>query len=169
MENKKHESKEIDVLKQEIENLKLKQSQLLGKDLNGVGLKEVLELEQQLNQALISIKNKKEQILMNQLERAKVKEQQMKLENNTLREQVQELRGKIHPNGNVQQLNLEYHSELESPVENYGIGSGDSICNDDVENEYSDTTLHLGPPSGICGKRKARGGESQCTHSASRM
>ncbi|CDP16365.1 unnamed protein product [Coffea canephora] len=62
--------KEEDILKEEIEKLKLKHSQMLGKDLDGLGLKELQEVEQQLNEGLSSIKARKERMLMDQLEQA---------------------------------------------------------------------------------------------------
>ncbi|KAG9132515.1 hypothetical protein Leryth_008439, partial [Lithospermum erythrorhizon] len=128
-DKKKHHSKKIDVLKEEIANLKLKQLRLLGKDLCSVDLKEVLQLEQQLNQALLTIKNKKEQILKSELERAKM--------------EVEELQLKITPTGHAQPWHVNYHPNLANRVTMGGNGSADTICNDGATIEYSDTDLHL--------------------------
>ncbi|KAL7204558.1 hypothetical protein ACSBR2_017600 [Camellia fascicularis] len=91
-EEEEQESEEVDILKDEIANLKVKQMQLLGKDLIGLSLKELHHLEEQLNEGLLSVKEKKEQLLMEQLEQSRVQEQRAMLENETLRRQVQELR-----------------------------------------------------------------------------
>ncbi|KAK1359088.1 hypothetical protein POM88_043562 [Heracleum sosnowskyi] len=52
-----------------IADLQLKNMQILGKDLGtGLGLKELQQLEQLLNEGLLSVKGKKEQLLMEQLD-----------------------------------------------------------------------------------------------------
>ncbi|CAL8991487.1 unnamed protein product [Prunus brigantina] len=45
---------------------------LLGKDLTGLSLKELQQLEQQLNEGLLSVKERKEQLLVEQLEQSRV-------------------------------------------------------------------------------------------------
>ncbi|CAN1822911.1 Agamous-like MADS-box protein AGL15 [Linum perenne] len=84
----KQDPKELDVLKEEIAKLQMEQMRLLGKDLNGMSLKELQQLEHQLNDGLSRVKNKKEKLLMEQLELSRVEEQRAKLENETLRRQV---------------------------------------------------------------------------------
>ncbi|CAN0917258.1 Agamous-like MADS-box protein AGL15 [Linum grandiflorum] len=84
----KQDPKELDALKEEIAKLQTKQMRLSGKDLNGLSLKELQQLEHQLNDGLSCVKDKKEQLLMEQLELSRVQEQRAKLENETLRRQV---------------------------------------------------------------------------------
>ncbi|XP_022897687.1 agamous-like MADS-box protein AGL15 [Olea europaea var. sylvestris] len=91
IKSEKQESKEVDVLKEEIENLKMKHLRMLGKDLTGIGLRDLGELEQQLNEGLISIKERKEQILMRQLAQSRLQEQRAMLENETLRKQANKI------------------------------------------------------------------------------
>ncbi|KAK1359082.1 hypothetical protein POM88_043556 [Heracleum sosnowskyi] len=63
----KKDVQEVEHLKQEIADLQLKNMQILGKDLGtGLGLKELQQLEQLLNEGLLSLKGKKEQLLMEQ-------------------------------------------------------------------------------------------------------
>ncbi|KAK1359081.1 agamous-like MADS-box protein AGL15 [Heracleum sosnowskyi] len=65
----KKDVQEVEHLKQEIADLQLKNMQILGKDLGtGLGLKELQQLEQLLNEGLLSVKGKKEQLLMEQLD-----------------------------------------------------------------------------------------------------
>ncbi|KAL6326888.1 hypothetical protein AAG906_012164 [Vitis piasezkii] len=90
VEYKAEEPKEVDILKDEIKATN--ETVLLGKDLSGLSLKELQNLEQQLNESLLSVKERKEQVLMEQLEQSRVQEQRAVLENETLRRQVEELR-----------------------------------------------------------------------------
>ncbi|KAI9169508.1 hypothetical protein LWI28_013330 [Acer negundo] len=84
----KQDTKEVDGLKDEIAKLQTKQLQLLGKDLNGLSVKELQLLEQELNEGLSLVKEKKEKLLMEQLEQSRLQEQRAMLENETLRKQA---------------------------------------------------------------------------------
>ncbi|KAI3448850.1 hypothetical protein Pfo_005515 [Paulownia fortunei] len=179
----KQQSKEADVLKEEIEKLKLKQLRLLGKDFSGMGLQELRALEQQLNEGLLCIKERKEQVLVQQLAQSRMQEQRAVLENETLRRQanqafilchyeysllsclfVEELRAFFPSTSSPAPLCIEYYSTVKksNPAINKGSGSPETACNGGLADEDSDTTLHLAPPNGICRKRKTSDGE---THS----
>ncbi|KAK1352085.1 hypothetical protein POM88_053799 [Heracleum sosnowskyi] len=69
------EVREVECLKQELADLKLKNMQLLGEDLSGLGLKELQQLEQLLNEGLLSVKDKNEEYLLEQLELSRKKEE----------------------------------------------------------------------------------------------
>ncbi|XP_052194335.1 MADS-box transcription factor 30 [Diospyros lotus] len=84
----KQESLEVNILKDEVKELKLKQMQLLGKDLTHLDLKELQNLEEQLIEGLSSLKDRKEQLLMQQLEQSRVQEQRAVMENEILRKQA---------------------------------------------------------------------------------
>ncbi|KAL3832972.1 hypothetical protein ACJIZ3_007708 [Penstemon smallii] len=162
----KVEPKEVDVLKEEIEMLKLKEMRLLGKDLMGVSMQELRALEQQLNEGILCIKERKEQILIEQIAQSRMHEQRVILENETLRRQVDELRGFFPLNCNQAPLCIEFHAMgKNTPTVNEGSGSPETACNGTLVHEDSDTTLHLGPPSGICRKRKTPEGEIQSSNS----
>ncbi|XP_011091774.1 agamous-like MADS-box protein AGL15 [Sesamum indicum] len=161
----KQQPKEVDVLKEEIEKLKLKQLRFLGKDFTGMSLQDLRALEQQLNEGLLCIKERKEQLLMQQLAQSRVQEQRAVLENETLRKQVEELRTLFPSTSYASPLCIEFHSTVKksNPVSKAGSRSPETACNGRLEDEDSDTTLHLGPPSGISRKRKTPDGE---THSS---
>ncbi|KAJ8900299.1 hypothetical protein K2173_024939 [Erythroxylum novogranatense] len=162
----KLDSKEVDALKEEISKLQVKQLQLLGKDLTGLNLKELQNLEQQLGEGLLCVKEKKEQLLMEQLDQSRLQEQRAMLENETLRRQVEELRGFFQSNGHTAHSYLEYHSmERKSSVINNISTSPDIACNCSMEKGDSDTTLHLGLPTDVYLKRKAPEGESHSNDS----
>ncbi|KAI3445073.1 hypothetical protein Pfo_001738 [Paulownia fortunei] len=77
VEYKPEVPKEADDLKQEMEKLKLKQLQLLGKDLSGLDLEELHALERELNFGLFSIRERKEQILIQQLAQSRLQVEEL--------------------------------------------------------------------------------------------
>ncbi|XP_023523559.1 agamous-like MADS-box protein AGL15 isoform X5 [Cucurbita pepo subsp. pepo] len=162
----KQEHEEVDNLRDEITTLQMKQLQLLGKDLTGLGFKELQNLEQQLNEGLLLVKEKKEQLLMEQLEQSRVQEQRAMLENETLRRQVSELRCLFPPVDCPLPAYLEYCSLEKKKV---GIRIPDVACNSEIERGDSDTTLHLGLPSHVYCKRKEAERDTHSNDSGSQM
>ncbi|XP_022948666.1 agamous-like MADS-box protein AGL15 isoform X5 [Cucurbita moschata] len=162
----KQEHEEVDNLRDEITTLQMKQLQLLGKDLTGLGFKELQNLEQQLNEGLLLVKEKKEQLLMEQLEQSRVQEQRAMLENETLRRQVSELRCLFPPVDCPLPAYLEYCSLEKKKA---GIRVPDVACNSEIERGDSDTTLHLGLPSHVYCKRKEAERDTHSNDSGSQM
>ncbi|RAL53858.1 hypothetical protein DM860_004329 [Cuscuta australis] len=156
----KVEQKELEVLNNEISELKSKQLQLLGKDLTGMGLHELRQLEHKLDAALFAIKGRKEQLLTEQLEQSKKQEERTRQENEDLRRQLEELRRKDEelksmmskPASATQYL--EYYPTTQRTCSSSGKDGAESHNNGDLLNEVSDTTLQLGPPDASCRKRK---------------
>ncbi|GLU00328.1 hypothetical protein SLE2022_177050 [Rubroshorea leprosula] len=166
MEYKAEDSKEADSLKDELAKLQKKQLRLLGKDLTGLSLKELQLLEQQLNEGLLSVKERKEQLLMEQLEQSRVQEQRAMLENETLRRQVEELRGFFPSTNHSVPSYLEYYPiERKNCITNNGVASSDVTCNYTVERGDSDTALHLGLPTDHYHKRNEAERETQSNDS----
>lgn len=149
-----NEAKEVDVLKEEIVKLKLKQQRLLGKDLNGAGLNELQQLEQLLNEGLLSVKDRKEQILMEQLKQSRVKEQRVMLENATLRKQIEELHSYFPTSAHPISGFLEHCPERKNSPTRHGASSPDTFYKNGADNGDLMTTLHLGLPSTAHRKRK---------------
>ncbi|KAJ7982262.1 MADS-box transcription factor [Quillaja saponaria] len=118
----KEESKELEVLKDEIAKLERKQIRLLGKDLTGLGLKELQHLEQQLSEGLFTVKERKEELLKQQLGQSRLQEQRAMLENETLRRQIEELRCLFPVADRVVPSCLEYyHVERKKSIVNNGV------------------------------------------------
>ncbi|KAL3580094.1 hypothetical protein D5086_017929 [Populus alba] len=183
----KPDLKEVDVLKEEIAKLQVKQLRLSGMDLTGLSLKELQQLENQLNEGLLFVKEKKEHLLMEQLEQSRVQEQRAMLENETLRRQIEELRGFLSSTDHPVPTYLEYYAtERKNPPIDNGATSppvAHYICS--IEKVDSDTTLHLGYyvtgshshirstfprlPTDANRKRKALEGESHSNDSDSRL
>ncbi|KAK7854783.1 agamous-like mads-box protein agl15 [Quercus suber] len=150
----KQESKELDVLKDEVARLQMKQLRLLGKDLTGVGLKELQHIEQQLSEGLLAVKEKKEQLLMDQLEQSRLK--------------VEELRGFFPPAERPVPSYREYYpTERKNSRANHGVVSPDPGC--EIEKEDSDTTLQLGLSTEIYRKMKEPGRETHSNDSGNQM
>ncbi|WOH06472.1 hypothetical protein DCAR_0625900 [Daucus carota subsp. sativus] len=83
---------EVEALKLEIVKLQKVYRRMMGKELEGLNYKELQHLEHQLNEGILSVKDRKEQVLLEQLEKSKFHEQKAVLENETLREQIEEYR-----------------------------------------------------------------------------
>ncbi|KAL2897574.1 Agamous-like MADS-box protein AGL15 [Bienertia sinuspersici] len=137
---------EVNTLKDEIAKLQVKQTRLLGKDLSGLSMKELQQLERQLYESLLSVKAKKDQLLMEQLEHSRM--------------QIAELRGYIPPSERQEPMYLEYYPiETKVSSEKNAI-SGPDVCSNEFDKTDSDITLQLGPPCDNSRKRKAT--ESEC-------
>ncbi|CAN4118559.1 unnamed protein product [Withania somnifera] len=63
---------EVDALKDEVARLRQVNGRMMGKELDDLGFKELQQLEHQLTDGILSIKNKKEQVLLELLEKSNV-------------------------------------------------------------------------------------------------
>ncbi|KAJ4969864.1 hypothetical protein NE237_002963 [Protea cynaroides] len=156
-EPERQQSKEVNILKDEIAKLQMTQLRMMGKELNGLSFKDLQQLEHQLSEAILSVKGKKEQLLLEQLENSRLQEQRAMLENETLHKQVEELKGLLMSTKHPMQPFLELQ-----PVERkYALVKPDVIgsnvvCSCAMEKQGdSDTSLHLGLSTDTFCKRKA--------------
>ncbi|KAL2330747.1 hypothetical protein Fmac_018328 [Flemingia macrophylla] len=141
----KEDSKMVEIQREEIAKLETKQLQLLGKDLTGLGVKELQKLEQQLNEGLLSIKARKEELVMEQLEKSRVQEQRAMLENETLRRQIEELRCLFPQSEHMVPSYLQYQlTERKNTLVNTGAGCLNMANNCGNEKGSSDSAFHLG-------------------------
>ncbi|GAB2216525.1 hypothetical protein Droror1_Dr00024300 [Drosera rotundifolia] len=148
--------KELEILRNEFAELKARQMQLSGKKLDGLGLEELQMLEKQLHDGLLSVVERKEKLLTEQLKQAKLKEQNAQLENERLRTQISELKRRL-PATEETTLFLDYQPhalERKASSETNGVVSPDPISNIELGKEDSDTTLHLGLSSPSPKKRR---------------
>ncbi|XWS56289.1 hypothetical protein CRYUN_Cryun09bG0073100 [Craigia yunnanensis] len=153
-EQKAENSQPVDVnaLKEEYLRLRAAYMQLNGKELDGLSFNELQELEHQLNEGILSVKDQKEQILLEQLKRSRQQEQQAILENETLRKQVEELRQKTSSNL-LEFSPLPRRFSPNSSKADYDCASEEEDDDND-DNDHSDTSLHLGLSSDVGRKRK---------------
>eukprot|EP00256_Glycine_max_P069300 XP_025983895.1 agamous-like MADS-box protein AGL15 [Glycine max] len=144
----KEDSKMVEILREEIAELETKQLYLVGKDLTGLGLKELQNLEQQLNEGLLSVKARKEELLMEQLEQSRVQEQRVMLENETLCRQIEELRCLFPQSERMVPFQYQ-HTEGKNTFVDTGARYLNLANNCGNEKGSSDTSFHLGLPAGV--------------------
>ncbi|KAF9595981.1 hypothetical protein IFM89_006908 [Coptis chinensis] len=155
-EAEKHHSRELHILKEEISKIRMANSRMMGKELSGLSIKELHHLEKQLNEGILSVKGRKEHLLMEQLEHSRVQEQRVMLENDSLRKQVEELRSLLPVAELPVRPYLElHHTERKPSLTKHDVISSNAGCNCTLEKpEESDTSLHLGLSSDVRRKRK---------------
>ncbi|XP_027364327.1 agamous-like MADS-box protein AGL18 [Abrus precatorius] len=123
------------LLKDEITKLRSAYVRMMGKELDGLSLKELQHLENQLSEGILSVKDKKEQVLVEQLRRSRLQEQKTVLENEVLRKQLEEVQNKTKTQ--FLQFNC-----LDRTISMNGSKPLFNCASED--NEISDTTLQLG-------------------------
>ncbi|KAF1885208.1 hypothetical protein Lal_00029097 [Lupinus albus] len=187
---KEEESKMVEMLKDEIAKLDAKQLRLLGKDLTGLNIKELQLLEHQLNESLLAIKERKDELLMQQLEQSRVQVFVVILcgfwleKSSSLQwskglcwrmklcedRQVEELRCLFPLTERVVPSFLPYRKmERKNVLVDNGVKCPNLASNCANENGYSDTTLHLGLPNDVHQKRKGPEKETISNDSESEM
>ncbi|XP_019412949.1 PREDICTED: agamous-like MADS-box protein AGL15 [Lupinus angustifolius] len=166
----KEESKMVEILKDEIEKLETEQLRLLGKDLTGLGIEELKHLEHQLNEGLLAVRERKEELLMQQIEQSRIQEQRAMLENETLRRQVEEIRCLFPLTERVVPSFLPYHRmERKNALVDNGVKRPNLASNCANEKGDSDITLHLGLPNDVHQKRKTPEKETISNDSETQM
>ncbi|XP_040863162.1 agamous-like MADS-box protein AGL18 isoform X2 [Glycine max] len=119
---------------------------MMGKELDGLSLKELQQLENQLSEGMQSVKDKKEQVLVEQLRKSRIQEQKAMLENEVLRKQLEEIQNK------TKSQFLEF-SSLDRTFSKNGSKSLFNCASE--ENDLSDTSLQLGLSTDYGRQRKA--------------
>lgn len=156
-------SAEVNAVKDELSKLRLTCLQMMGQQLDGLSFKDLQHLEHQLSAGLLSVKNRKEQMLMDQLKKSKMQEQKATLENECMRRQIEELKRGSRPKSAFLEL---------SPLDRrFSVASSkpDSNRKPQEEDDLSDTSLHLGLSSDVFHKRKAAKIESVSNDSGSQV
>ncbi|CAN6444811.1 unnamed protein product [Victoria cruziana] len=70
---------EVNILKEEIKRLRLANMQMMGKELTDLSLAELQNLEYQLNEGLFRVKERKEQLLREELEQSQLKVEELQV------------------------------------------------------------------------------------------
>ncbi|KAH1060988.1 hypothetical protein GLYMA_02G185500v4 [Glycine max] len=126
---------DTNLLMEEITKLRSAYLRMMGKELDGLSLKELQQLENQLSEGMQSVKDKKEQVLVEQLRKSRIQEQKAMLENEVLRKQLEEIQNK------TKSQFLEF-SSLDRTFSKNGSKSLFNCASE--ENDLSDTSLQLG-------------------------
>ncbi|KAJ8437058.1 hypothetical protein Cgig2_025905 [Carnegiea gigantea] len=91
---------DVNILKEEITTLRALCLRMQGKGLEGLNVKELQQLEHELNEGILSVKDKKERVLLEQMEKSRLQEQKALMENERLHKEVEELRRNCSNNDN---------------------------------------------------------------------
>ncbi|KAL6530476.1 hypothetical protein OROMI_028365 [Orobanche minor] len=126
-----NESAEINALKDEIERLQLMHRRMVGKELEGLTYNELHHLEQQLTEGVLCVKDRKEKVLLEQLEKSKLQEKKVVLQNEALLDKIEELR---------------HHARLSSNENHIRISKDSCVSSSSRSDKEgtSDTSLRLG-------------------------
>ncbi|KAI7758289.1 hypothetical protein M8C21_014651 [Ambrosia artemisiifolia] len=79
---------EVEALKAEILKLRKGQRLMLGKELDGLNYKELENLERQLHDGMLAVKNRKDMALLEEIEQIKLREQKTMKENEALKKEI---------------------------------------------------------------------------------
>ncbi|XP_076910708.1 MADS-box transcription factor 23-like [Bidens hawaiensis] len=79
---------EVEALKAEIVKLRKGQRLMMGKELEGLNYKELENLERQLHDGMLAIKNRKDMALLEEIEQIKLREQKTMKENEALKKEI---------------------------------------------------------------------------------
>ncbi|CAH8384052.1 unnamed protein product [Eruca vesicaria subsp. sativa] len=154
-------------LRSELGRLQLAIERLKGKELEGMSFSDLISLENQLNDSLHSVKDRKTQILLNQVEKSRLQEKRALEENQLLRKQIDMLaRGALGPKP------LSEIPQFSSPQAEAESSSSDDDDDDENDNEehHSETSLQLGLySSGYGAMRKKPKIEPPCDNSGSQV
>ncbi|XP_054798267.1 agamous-like MADS-box protein AGL18 [Prosopis cineraria] len=140
---------DTNLLKDEIRKLRLAYLRMMGKELDGLKFKELQNLENQLSEGILSVKEKKEQVLLDQLRRSRLQEQQATLENEALRKQIEEMQNKSNTTHFV------YVNAFDSRFSINNCSNPIFHCASHEREDHSDTCLQLGLSTEFGRKRKA--------------
>ncbi|XP_026417879.1 MADS-box transcription factor 23-like isoform X2 [Papaver somniferum] len=160
----RQQSKEISILKDEISKLRMTHLRMLGKELMGLGLKELQHLEDQLNEGMLLVKARKDNLLYDELDQSRLQEERAVMENRILRKQVEELQALVPSTERTRPPYLEFHSMDRKPSSHtkHGLLSPKGVCHcsskkrSSERHDDSDTSLHLGlAPDGYYKKKAA--------------
>ncbi|KAJ0883296.1 putative transcription factor MADS-MIKC family [Helianthus annuus] len=79
---------EVEALKSEIMKLRKGQRLMMGKELEGLNYKELENLERQLHDGMLAVKNRKDMALLEEIEQIKLREQRTMKENEALKKEI---------------------------------------------------------------------------------
>ncbi|PIN23648.1 MADS box transcription factor [Handroanthus impetiginosus] len=126
-EPKEQPNMQVDVPRQEMQKHDLKKLQSLGKNLTGMDLQELHALEQKLNEGLLCIKERKEQILLEEIARCRMQEMHAMQEIENLSRQVEGFRS-FFKSAYPMPVPVSYPPRMTSNVEPTEKDSNTTLC-----------------------------------------
>lgn len=149
----RQEQAELELLRNEVTRLRNENARLMGNDLAGVSVQQLRHLEQQLSGGLVSIKEKKDAMLFEEIDRSHRKEQELDYENNVLRAEIEKLKCLIPFTQQPAQPGFLEYTPAAGPSTSAGVlkhdrVSPDTVCYYGSDNTDSETALQLRLPCG---------------------
>ncbi|XP_020271200.1 MADS-box transcription factor 23-like isoform X2 [Asparagus officinalis] len=121
-------------LRQQLQSLQEHHRQLMGQDLSGLSVKDLQNLENQLELSLRGIRMKKDQIMMDEI-------QELNRKGNFIHQENMELYKKMNL---IREENMELHKKAyEQRGSNGRVTSGSHVSNDDSTTEDGEVPVHL--------------------------
>ncbi|KAJ0245872.1 Agamous-like MADS-box protein AGL18 [Hirschfeldia incana] len=155
-----------DSRRSELERLQLA-IELKGKELEGMSFSDLVSLENQLNDSLHCVKDRKTQLLLSQVERSRLQEKRALEENQILRKQIEMLARDSSGPKPLSEI-AQFSSPQAEPESSSSDDDDDE--NDNEEEHQSNTSLQLElASSGYWEKRKKPKTEPACDNSGSQV
>ncbi|KAK9058087.1 hypothetical protein SSX86_022927 [Deinandra increscens subsp. villosa] len=155
------EQAELELLRNEVARLRNENARLMGNNLGGASVQQLHQLEQQLSNGLISIKEKKDAMLFEEIERSNRKERELDYENDILRGEIEKLKRYIplseQPNqpGFLEYTPAAVPSSSTAGLSKHDRVSPDTVCYYGSDNTDSETALQLRLPCGDHSRKEA--------------
>uniref|UniRef100_A0A0A9G687 K-box domain-containing protein n=1 Tax=Arundo donax TaxID=35708 RepID=A0A0A9G687_ARUDO len=108
------------MLRSRIEALQKSQRNLMGEQLDSLTLREIQQLERQIDSALRNIRSRKNHVLLNTIRELQQKERLLMEQNTLLKKEKADLEASLNKNSTV------FSTEAAVTVPNLNIGAGDS-------------------------------------------
>ncbi|KAI3739166.1 hypothetical protein L2E82_29563 [Cichorium intybus] len=155
----RQEQVELEVLRNEITRLRNENARLMGNNLGGMGVQELIQLEHQLSNGIISVRDKKNAMVFEEMEHLKHRERELGYENEVLRGEIDKLRRYIPLALPPAQPPFLEQTQAAAPSSSAGLSkhdrvSPDTVCYYGSDNTDSETALQLRPPCSDHSKTK---------------
>ncbi|MFS7905814.1 putative transcription factor MADS-MIKC family [Helianthus anomalus] len=147
------EQAELEHLRNEVTRLRNENSRLMGNNLGGASVQQLHQLEKQLTDGLVLIKEKKDAMLFEEIERSNRKERELAYENDVLRGEMENLKRFIPLTRQPGQLGFLEYAPPAVPSSSAAHSkhdrvSPDTVCYYGSDNTDSETALQLRLPCG---------------------
>ncbi|KAJ0809963.1 putative transcription factor, K-box [Helianthus annuus] len=153
------EQAELEHLRNEVTRLRNENSRLMGNNLGGASVQQLHQLEKQLTDGLVLIKEKKDAMLFEEIERSNRKERELAYENDVLRGEMENLKRFIPLTRQPGQLGFVEYTPPAVPTSSAAHSkhdrvSPDTVCYYGSDNTDSETALQLRLPCGDHSRKK---------------
>ncbi|XP_071688106.1 MADS-box transcription factor 23-like [Rutidosis leptorrhynchoides] len=157
----RQEQAELELLRNEVRRLKHENARLMGNNLGGASVQELHQLQQQLTDGLMSVKEKKDALLFEEIDRSNRKERELDYENDILRGEIKKLRQLLPfaqqptQSGFIEFTPATVPTTSDAGHSKHDQVSPDTVCYYGSDNTDSETALQLRLECGDHSKKDA--------------